>query len=100
MWWGGEYGSGNNESSLWQNHMVSMGKQQIHQRKGVCSPSPKRECYTNKTKDVHYIAEEEIDTWTEMVVAEMENVCRFKIYFGDSVREVNTIVSWVHSFLY
>lgn len=50
-------------------------------------------------KDVHYIREEKIATWTAMVAAKMAKVCRFKIYFGDAVIEEDTIVSWVHSFL-
>lgn len=45
--------------------------------------------------------EENIATWTEMAMAaEMAKVFSFSISFGDSVREEDTLDSWVHSFLH
>lgn len=55
-------------------------------------PPPKKQD-TRQIKDTHYIREEKIATWTKMVAAEMAKVCSFKIDFGDSMMEEDTIVS-------
>ena len=55
-----------------------MGKEQVYQRKRVCSPEKED---ARQIKDVYYIRAQKIVTWAEMVAAEMAKVCSFKIFF-------------------
>ena len=55
-----------------------MGKEQVYQRKRVCSPEKED---ARQIKDVHSLRAQEIVTWAEMVAAEMARVYSFKLYF-------------------
>lgn len=50
-----------------------MGKEQVYQRKRVCSPEKED---ARQIKDVYYIRAQKIVTWAEMVAAEMAKVCK------------------------